>query len=80
MHQTNLFSGIDNTVQGLQQHMQSCHDSFVYTFPEDHPDVVPAINVRCRPLEEFDETDYFGQRTESDEAVTAMVSLSLADS
>jgi len=33
--------------QGLQQHMEACHALLDYSFPEDHPDVVPAVNVRC---------------------------------
>lgn len=40
--------------------MEASHDSFLYRFPEDHPDVVPAINVRCTPHSDFDERDYFG--------------------
>jgi len=34
-------------LQGLQQHLEACHSLLRFTFPEDHPDVVPAVNVRC---------------------------------
>lgn len=34
-------------LQAMQQHVEACHALLRYTFPEDHPDVVPAVNVRC---------------------------------
>ena len=54
-------------VQGLQQHLEASHDAFQYGFPEEHPDVVPAINVRCRPYSEFDIRDYFGPKPATSE-------------
>lgn len=29
--------------------MEATHSLFDYRFSEDHPDVMPAINVRCGP-------------------------------
>lgn len=34
-------------LQALKQHMEASHSQLVFTFPEDHPDILPTIDVRC---------------------------------